>query len=82
MAMKEGYLMLQEWRTGRNQDSFRRAVLVGNTTWMLKGMRIDYTSGPSRVLMHVTKGKDPAERKRASSNSFPGDIDPSTGMNH
>ena len=30
VAMKEGYLVLQEWRTGRNQDTFRRAVLVGN----------------------------------------------------
>ena len=30
VAMKEGYLVLQEWRSGRNVDSFRHAVLVGN----------------------------------------------------
>ena len=30
VPMKEGYLVLQEWRSGRNVDSFRNAVLVGN----------------------------------------------------
>ena len=30
VPMKEGHLVLQPWRSGRNVDSFRQAVLVGN----------------------------------------------------
>ena len=49
ISTNQGYLILQEWRSGKNQSSFRHAVVVGNPR-VLKQATETIGSIPQRVV--------------------------------
>ena len=50
ISTNQGYLVLQEWRSGKNQSSFRHAVVVGNPR-VLKQATETIGNIPQRVVV-------------------------------